>query len=254
MSKFVTLHGFSSGGGSELNFEVVGGTTEPSNPSENTIWINTDTEIAGYYFSATQPENMSDGEVWVLTSAQSAVSFDVLKENNITVYPVQAKQMKSGTLTSVNAKMYKDGAWVTWTYIMNLERANWSNMATYQNACSVSYSNGALTCSSSQNTNVYSTTGIYHEIPVDLTNYKTAKITATFNYSGYGNARCGFSNNLSISNLTSAPAYITWSSSSTTGTKTIDISNLSGNYYFMLQYYLGGNGNGSTKITSIELE
>lgn len=37
--------------GVELNFEVVGGTEEPSNPKENTIWVNTDTPITKYYFS-----------------------------------------------------------------------------------------------------------------------------------------------------------------------------------------------------------
>lgn len=52
MSKFVTLHGFGGGSsGTELNFEIVGGTTQPSNPTENTIWVNTDTPITKYYFS-----------------------------------------------------------------------------------------------------------------------------------------------------------------------------------------------------------
>ena len=32
-----------SGGG--LNFKIVGGTTEPTNPKENTVWINTDVDI-----------------------------------------------------------------------------------------------------------------------------------------------------------------------------------------------------------------
>ena len=44
-----------SGSGAGLNFKVVGGTTQPSNPSENTIWVNTDKEIAGWIFSAKNP-------------------------------------------------------------------------------------------------------------------------------------------------------------------------------------------------------
>ena len=36
--------------GRKLNFEIVGGTTEPSNPAENTIWVNTDTEITSWFF------------------------------------------------------------------------------------------------------------------------------------------------------------------------------------------------------------
>ena len=38
--------------GVELNFEVVGGTVEPENPTENMIWVNTDVEISNWTFSA----------------------------------------------------------------------------------------------------------------------------------------------------------------------------------------------------------
>jgi hypothetical protein len=44
-------------GGSSLNFTVVGGTTEPANPKENTIWVNTDQEITGWCFSAKEPND-----------------------------------------------------------------------------------------------------------------------------------------------------------------------------------------------------
>lgn len=39
----------------ELNFRVAGGTTQPTSPSENTIWVNTDTEISEWTFSAEDP-------------------------------------------------------------------------------------------------------------------------------------------------------------------------------------------------------
>ena len=41
-----------NGSYTDLNFEVVGGTSAPTDPKENTIWMNTDTEITGYQFSA----------------------------------------------------------------------------------------------------------------------------------------------------------------------------------------------------------
>ena len=44
--------------GVELNFDVVCN-PQPSNPAENTIWVDTD-RINNYYFSATQPENMAE--------------------------------------------------------------------------------------------------------------------------------------------------------------------------------------------------
>ena len=48
-----------------LNFEVVGGTTQPSSPKENTIWINTDQEITGWSINSTD-----------LTSAQTELYND----------------------------------------------------------------------------------------------------------------------------------------------------------------------------------
>lgn len=41
--------------GVELNFEVVGGTSTPSNPKENMIWVNTSQAITSWDFAETQP-------------------------------------------------------------------------------------------------------------------------------------------------------------------------------------------------------
>lgn len=48
--------GFKHGaGGIPLNFKVVGGTSAPSNPKQNTIWVNTGNEITAWAFSANEP-------------------------------------------------------------------------------------------------------------------------------------------------------------------------------------------------------
>ena len=43
------------GGNNPLNFNVVGGTSAPSNPKENTIWVNTDREITSWHFGPEEP-------------------------------------------------------------------------------------------------------------------------------------------------------------------------------------------------------
>lgn len=43
------------GGGSGLNFRVLGGTSQPASPKENDIWVNTNTAVHSWDFSATQP-------------------------------------------------------------------------------------------------------------------------------------------------------------------------------------------------------
>ena len=110
MSIVVPLEGF--GGGAGLNFKVVGN-PQPSNPVENTVWIDTDTPITSYIFSAAQPAG-EEGMVWIATGTTSTVEFNALKKNGITVYPMGAKQYVSGAWVDKTAKSYKNGEWVEW--------------------------------------------------------------------------------------------------------------------------------------------
>lgn len=103
---------FNMTGGTSLNFKVVGGTTEPSNPKENTIWVNTDKEITGWNFASEQPEDMKEGEVWIPTGKPSTIKVNLLKKNSVIVYPLSAQQMISGELKEATAKCYQNGEWV----------------------------------------------------------------------------------------------------------------------------------------------
>ena len=58
-----------------LNFEVVGGTSAPSNPKENTIWVNTDTEITGWDFGVgDMPARLDISNAVKATNVVSGVS------------------------------------------------------------------------------------------------------------------------------------------------------------------------------------
>lgn len=54
------------GSGAGLNFKVVGGTTQPANTIQNTIWVNTDTEIPSYTFSGDAPNSNSQTKNLIL--------------------------------------------------------------------------------------------------------------------------------------------------------------------------------------------
>lgn len=102
------------GGGANLNFKVVGSTTQPTSPKENTIWVNTDTKISEWVFSATKPVNPTDGMVWVSTGTSSGAEFNALKKNGIQVYPIAAKQYVPNEWVDKTAKIYQNGAWEDW--------------------------------------------------------------------------------------------------------------------------------------------
>lgn len=101
-----------AGGSGGVNFKVVGGTTEPASPKENTIWVNTDMDITSWAFSATEPESPVAGMVWISTSTSSTVEFNALKKNAIQVYPISAKQYVGGEWVRKNASFFQSGKWV----------------------------------------------------------------------------------------------------------------------------------------------
>lgn len=103
--------------GAELNFEVVGGTSVPASPKENTIWVNTNTAITDWVFSATQPSAKS-GRVWISTGTSSPIEFNALKKNGIQVYPISAKQYVSGAWVDRTAKTYQGDKWENWDVIL----------------------------------------------------------------------------------------------------------------------------------------
>ena len=108
------------GGGGGLNFSVVGGTTAPSSPKENMIWINTDQKITSWIFSATEPESPVEGMAWITIGTSSTVEFNALKKNGLQVYPISAKQYIGGAWVDKTAMSYQNGEWVEWvTYLYN---------------------------------------------------------------------------------------------------------------------------------------
>lgn len=104
------------GGGGSLNFKVVGGTSAPAAPAENTIWVNTSVAITSWVFSATAPTSPAAGMVWFATGSSSSVAFNAVKKNGIWVYPAGCQQYVSGAWVDKTAKTYQSGAWVEWLY------------------------------------------------------------------------------------------------------------------------------------------
>lgn len=191
MSKFVTLHGFGGGEEKDLNFEVVGGTTNPINPTENMIWINTDVvDIPAYYFQVEQPENMSDGDVWFISDSYGAgvTAFNLSKNNTVMVYPFEVNQMINGTLVVKQAKIWQNNEWVDFTpvslYLYNSGdncidiTGGWESKALPNAALSVSDITGGVKIIqyTSGGTGVYKTKN-----KVSLKGYNSLFFTGTIN-------------------------------------------------------------------------
>ena len=101
-------------GGAALNFTVVGGTAQPENPKENTVWIITDVDVPGWVFADEAISGLPNHGVWIQTgSSGKRGSFNALKKNGIYVYPIGAQQWVDTGWVVRNVKIYKNGSWET---------------------------------------------------------------------------------------------------------------------------------------------
>ncbi len=238
MSIAVPLYGF-GGGTDPLNFKVVNGyNTTPSNPKENTIWVNTGVEIISWVFSSTKPENPVQGMVWFNVGTGSNAAFNALKKNTIQVYPISASIYNNGEWSEKEVKIYQNGAWTTSeakkVYLFNNGdqctdiTGGWSGNG-YEvddHACNTVY--GIM----SDNTWMYCTgkSGAHGGIgtinPVDLTKYKTLHF--------YGRSTHAVESSqvyiAQTKEVTSTPAAISMLPTADNWL-VMDISGLVGNYY-----------------------
>lgn len=107
---FVTaIHDISTG--VALNFQVVGGTSAPANPTENTIWVNTDQTITSWVFSHNQPANPSEGMVWIVNGISEVHEFDAVTDVSLRVQVESVKQYISGAWVVKTTKVYQNGVW-----------------------------------------------------------------------------------------------------------------------------------------------
>lgn len=246
------IFNMNGGGGAALNFKVVGGTTEPVSPSENTIWVNTDADITSWIFSATEPETPAEGMILVLTSTASTIEFNALKKNGIQVYPMTAKQYVSGAWVDKTAKSYQDGAWVEWiTYMYdkgNQFTALTGGWAAYGDVADVKFESDHILLELKSGYNEQ--TAAAHTVnKIDVTGISTLyfyidertsdDIEESSKISKY--AAVGISNSPDI-RTDGWVAYTQVSKSSQGALYTVDISQYSGSYYVCVHNAINGSG------------
>lgn len=221
------------GGGGGLNFQVIGGTTAPNNPKENTIWVNTSTTITDWVFSATQP-NGATGRVWISTGTSSPVEFNSLKKNALMVYPGSVMYYNGTEWKNVDAYIYQNGAWVRFSlawngyYFDNGEQhssitGGWtSNGYKYYDYSMKTGTVGTTLRTGSSGNYTASMVGTANR--VDLTNVDTIHITVEAEHGGSSFAV------MKTKELTAGDKLVDIS----VGEKKVNVSSLTGSYYLAI--------------------
>lgn len=233
-------YGFKAGGGGSnpLNFKVVGGTSQPTNPKENTIWINTDKNITDWAFSADEPfDNNVEGLVWIKTAQASSAPFNALKKNNLQVYPSAVTQYVSGAWVEKTAKIYQGGAWVGFEkYLYNLDAFGkvWKTggykigAESGAKAAALTVTNGSGGVLQIRQGTAAACGVAYYPDLVDLTNYSTLTFEGVISSASSGLVGLGIWTGFSTYVYEGRVAQL---NSSVNGTATLDISAIKGEHY-----------------------
>lgn len=104
------------GGGGGLNLKVVGGTTQPTNPRENTIWVKTTTAITGYVLSPTQPETGTEGLVWLKT-ADTGVEINVGRKNAVLLHLAMGTLYTGSAWKDVECFVFRNEVWTQFSFL-----------------------------------------------------------------------------------------------------------------------------------------
>lgn len=184
-----------AGGGARLNYKVVGGTTQPTSASKNTIWVNTSTAITSHIFSANQPENPSEGMVWFKTGTTSAAPFNALKKNSIMVYVGGCSQYINGAWTAKNAQI-RQGEWknlaINTIYLFdgtNDVTATSGEWEKWSGTGSFSIADGVLKMTAPKKAGGANEAIFRHKTAVNMSAYNTVTVTMGA-ISSYANNRC----------------------------------------------------------------
>lgn len=104
-----------SGGASGMNFKVVCSTSQPSSPSENTIWVKSSTATGAWSMinSADLSSVTSEGYVVISYEASNTSdrTFNALKKNELAIKLTKCYQRVSSKWVSMNAYIYVNGSW-----------------------------------------------------------------------------------------------------------------------------------------------
>lgn len=187
-------HGAS--GGDPLNFKVVGGTTKPSNPKENTIWVDTDADITSWMFVNIINPVFTSKEGTVLFNYEAAKTsngdtiFDTVKNKNESIFikPVSAFQYISGAWVKKNVMIYRNSKWHDWVFylfhngVLHSSITGWTkgNQAAVVTEGSVTVSSDHIKFTAGIRSEGLGTTAHVPIPAIDMTPYKTVTFDVQF--------------------------------------------------------------------------
>jgi hypothetical protein len=204
-----------------------------------------------------------EGTVWITTGTSSTAPFNALKKNGVMVYPISAKQYISGAWVEETVKSYQGGEWVDWWNGPLYEPGNTYDGITggWENWFS---SGGSFVVGASSLNFNYSESGGGSGTPlatkkkIELTGFSELSVKVTnFTKSNNGMFWFGVTDTTYSDNSALSNGFIAHTVVTADGKWSVDVSELSGEYYIVLfvkaTYTSGETHKASGSVTEVKL-
>lgn len=243
------IFNMSGGGGSDLNFSVIGSPTQPVAPKYNDIWVKTSVKISDWEFSeVNMPSHaMAEGFVYFTSTyngawaARESTGLNFLRKHAILTKLTAACQYYSGAWHSMDAYIYKSGAWAqfSWTTVwlyksgvisdtlgggMTPVAAHFSDTEGYKPTVTIGTSDIVVSGFTR-----YGSGAAYFNKPLDLTRWKTLYIRGRISGRDAYHAAFGLQKN--TGSLLPMEVLVAQNVNWVETVHKIDVSGLSGMYY-----------------------
>ena len=242
-----------SGGTGALLINVVGGLTQPTNPREGTIWVNTSAAEPDYILSANQPGNPSSGLAWIKLGSDG-VSLPVDKKGTLAINLAGCTVYSGTAWENVDAWVYTGGQWVQFSQqryyliengVIVAPSAGWGGRATTDNNDNYEEAKAPTISNVSGGLKIY-VSGLQYirslyatKAQIDITKYTKLCVEKT-DVSGYGSFGVAKTYDLSFSN----GGFAAKCGIGDEGY--VDLSELSGDFYVAIMI---GSSNYSASVT-----
>lgn len=256
--------------GVKINMTVVGGSVKPGSPEENTVWIDTAVTLTKWTAQYDEPADPVEGQAWVILDGYSSAGFSPIPDEKVMIYPISAKVYTSSAWVRCGGEVYTNGSWhpmrvyyydagnessaITGGWMASSRKGQTNPGSPGTEGTDYTFTKNASNMEVTAKTN-YTRAGMYTTNKVDLTHISTlhfkAKRTGIIG-STSGGAWVGV--------LTSSPETTALDSgiyaaitASEMETLTLDVSEVTGEYYIRAGARRAGNGTTDVTATLYEV-
>lgn len=225
-----------------INFNVRTGLNQPSNPKENTIWVNTSVLSSKWSIDGKEPASPVVGQIWFcVANSNGLISFNALKTNQLDTNLTAAYQWNGAEWTTCDSYIYINGEWIMFDAapIANaIETFSWVSGGTNPGIIE----NNQLKVSSTYGGGTHQTSYWVTEEKIDVTGFSKIIFHVAKYYHRTASSYVGISETNIFDSSVTSTLFVSYKNldvdnnnvSNPSTTLTVNVENITGSYYIKI--------------------